>query len=114
MLRPRAPDCMAAMARARALIMSAGTLTEAMIVARRRGFGAELDELVADFQIDIQPVTAAVARRAAAAYDRWGKGVHPAALNFGDCFAYEVAEANACPLLFVGNDFAQTDVRAAL
>ena len=39
-----------------------------------------------------------------------GKGAHPAALNFGDCFAYEVAQENGCPLLYVGDDFAKTDL----
>ena len=58
-------------------------------------------------------VTAAAARRIARACDRWGEGVHPAALNFGDCFAYEVAKEHRCPLLFVGADFARTDVSSA-
>jgi len=43
-----------------------------------------------------------------------GKGVHPAALNFGDCFAYAVAVEKDCPLLYVGEDFALTDVRPAI
>ena len=47
-------------------------------------------------------------------YARWGKGVHPASLNFGDCFAYEVAVAHGCPLLCVGEDFAQTDIDSVL
>jgi ribonuclease VapC len=59
-------------------------------------------------------VTAASARRIAQAHSRWGKGAHPAGLNFGDCFAYEVAKAHACPLLFIGNDFAKTDLVSAL
>ena len=45
---------------------------------------------------------------------KWGKGVNPAGLNFGDCFAYQVAKANGCPLLYVGEDFARTDVRSAI
>jgi ribonuclease VapC len=47
-------------------------------------------------------------------YSRWGKGVHPAGLNFGDCFAYDVAKQNDCPLLFVGDDFAKTDLLRAI
>ena len=43
-----------------------------------------------------------------------GKGQHPAALNFGDCFAYALAKQRDCPLLFIGRDFAQTDIVAAL
>jgi len=45
---------------------------------------------------------------------RWGKGLHPAGLNVGDCFAHDVAKANGYPLLFVGDDFAKTDVQRAL
>jgi len=51
---------------------------------------------------------------AAEAYGHWGKGFHEAALNYGDCFSYVVAKANDCPLLYVGDDFAQTDIRSAL
>ena len=54
------------------------------------------------------------ARRSVEAYRRWGKGVQPAALNIGDCFAYELAIEHDCPLLFVGSDFALTAVRPAL
>jgi uncharacterized protein with PIN domain len=54
------------------------------------------------------------ARRIAQAYERWGKGINPAALNFGDCFAYEVAKEHGGPLLFVGNDFAGTDIEGVL
>ncbi|HYI71714.1 MAG TPA: type II toxin-antitoxin system VapC family toxin, partial [Skermanella sp.] len=53
-------------------------------------------------------------RRIAQAYERWGKGVHPAGLNFGDCFAYAVASEHSCPLLFIGDDFSKTDLRQAL
>ena len=56
-------------------------------------------------------VTPAAARRVALAYARWGKGVHAAGLNFGDCFAYELAREHDCPLLYVGGDFARTDVK---
>lgn len=48
------------------------------------------------------------------AYAEFGKGRHPAALNMGDCFAYACAKANRAALLFKGNDFAKTDIRAAL
>ncbi len=59
-------------------------------------------------------MTPASARRIAQAYQRWGKGVHPASLNFGDCFAYEVAKERGCSLLYVGKDFEKTDVVAGL
>jgi ribonuclease VapC len=59
-------------------------------------------------------VTPQRAKDAAAAYGLWGKSFHPAGLNFGDCFAYATAKEHDCPLLYVGNDFVQTDVRTAL
>ena len=62
----------------------------------------------------LEPVTADQLAAARRAWRRFGKGNHPAALNFGDCFAYALAEATGEPLLFKGNDFALTDVAAAL
>lgn len=96
------------------LIISAGTLAEAFIVAARRGISEEMGELIAALDCEVAPVTQAAARRVGEAYARWGKGIHPAALNFGDCFAYDLARENGCPLLYVGNDFAKTDVTSAL
>ncbi len=106
--------CAGALREASETVMSAATLTEALIVAGGRRFGGEMAELIAGLSVCVEPVTAAFARRAAAAYARWGRGIHPAALNFGDCFAYATAEQYDCPLLFVGNDFAKTDIRDAL
>ena len=51
---------------------------------------------------------------ATSAFDRFGKGRHPAALNYGDCMAYAVARVAGCPLLYKGEDFARTDIRSAL
>jgi ribonuclease VapC len=70
--------------------------------------------LVDGFGFDFVPVTAASARRIAEAYERWGKGVHLAGLNLGDCFAYVVAKEYSCPLLFVGEDFSKTDIEGVL
>ena len=56
-----------------------------LIEAERRNVGAEMGELIAGVGFPLTPVTAAAARRIADVYGRWGKGVHPAALNFGDC-----------------------------
>jgi ribonuclease VapC len=56
------------------------------------------------------PVTVDQAHLAADAYERYGRGLHPAALNFGDCFAYALAMSRSEPLLFKGEDFASTDV----
>lgn len=111
---PRAGACMDAIQAADRLLISAGTVAEALIAAGRRNLSGEMTELIAGLDFEILPLTAASARRVAAAYGRWGKGAHPAALNFGDCFAYEVADGHACPLLHVGDDFSRTDVRPAL
>ncbi len=90
--------------------ISAGTLAEALIVAGRRNIGPEMSALIEQLGFTIVEVTAAAARRTAEAYARWGKAVHPAGLNFGDCFAYALATELACPLLYVGEDFARTDI----
>jgi ribonuclease VapC len=73
-----------------------------------------MERLLEGLGLEIVSVTPASARRIAQAYENWGKGVHPAALNFGDCFAYEVAKEHECPLLYVGGDFARTDIEGAL
>lgn len=95
-------------------IISAGTLAEALIVAGQRNLLPELRRLLASLDLVVEDVTADAADRVAAAYRRWGKGVHPAGLNYGDCFAYALAEARGCPLLFVGQDFARTDISIAM
>ena len=96
------------------LLLSAGTLAEALIVASRRNIYEEMVRLVDGLGFEIVSITPAAGRRVAQAYQRWGKGLHPAGLNFGDCFAYDVAKEHACRLLYVGRDFAQTDVERAL
>lgn len=111
---PQGEACMAAIEAAEQLIISAGTAAEALIVAERRNVGDEVGALISGLGFEIVSVTAASTRRIADAYRRWGKGVHPASLNYGDCFAYEVAIEHDCPLLYVGEDFIHTDVRPAL
>ena len=75
--------------------ISAGTLTEALIVAGSRGIETELRMLVRRLAFNVLPVTEAVAKRVALAYARWGRGPSAASLNFGDCFAYEAAASTA-------------------
>lgn len=111
---PDADQCIGVLEAQEELLMSAGTLAEALIVAARRNIGEELASLIERLGFEIVAVSTASARRVADAYGRWGKGVHPAALNFGDCFAYELAREYQCPLLYVGDDFAKTDVTRAL
>lgn len=108
---PEADACIAALeGEEGAIVMSSGTLAETLIVAGQRNVGTEAQRLIDGLGIEIALVTAASAKRVAEAYARWGKGVHPAGLNFGDCFAYEIAKERNCPLLFVGDDFSRTDV----
>lgn len=96
------------------IILSGATLAEALIVARKRGIEEEMRALIDGLGIEVDTVNAATARQVADAYAAFGKAVHPAGLNFGDCFAYASARELDLPLLFVGNDFSKTDIEAAL
>jgi len=109
-----APALIEVLSRDDRLLMSSGTLAECLIVGQRRGIADKVLELVEALDIEIVPVARDTARLVAAAHDLWGKGVHPAALNFGDCFAYALAAEYGCPLLYVGNDFAKTDITSVL
>ena len=111
---PAAPGCIDALSGTDTLAISAGTLAEALIVADRRNCGQEMRRLIDGLGFQVFPVTPAAARQVADAYARWGKGAHPAGLNFGDCFAYALAHETASPLLYVGDDFAATDLQLAL
>ncbi len=111
---PEADACAVALEAEEKLLISAGTVAEVLIVAARRNVGEEMERLIEGLGFEIVSITPASARRIARAYERWGKGVHPAGLNFGGCFAYEVAKEHGCPLLFVGKDFALTDVAGVL
>ncbi len=111
---PQADACIRVLETETDVLVSAGTVAEAMIVAVRRNVGQEMASLIDGLGFTVVTVTAASARRVAQAYGRWGRGMHPAALNLGDCFAYEVASEHSCGLLFVGDDFAQTDLQRVL
>ena len=109
-----AEACIAALEAEDEILISAGTLAEALIVSARRNVGAEMLRFIDRLAPDVVTVTPASARRIAEIYQQWGRGIHPAALNFGDCFAYEVAKEHGCRLLYVGEDFAKTDIEAVL
>jgi len=111
---PQTDRIMDALASADELVISSVTVTEALIVAERRGLGDAMSRLLDRLGMTFIETSPATARRVAATYSRWGRGVHPASLNFCDCFAYDVAQQYACPLLFVGDDFPKTDIRSAL
>ena len=92
------------------------TLLEACLVLAPRmnpGAIAVLDGFIRRFRLTPIPFTEAHWRAAAEASLRFGKGRHPAALNFGDCLTYAVAKVANKPLLFIGGDFGQTDLTAA-
>ncbi len=86
-----------------------------LAVTRRRGWTLPAARgLVAEFmdivEISIVPIDASESQAALDAFERYGKGRHPAALNMGDCFAYACAKTHRVPLLFKGDDFSKTDV----
>jgi ribonuclease VapC len=94
-------------------LLSAASLLEASIVIESRkgeAGGRELDLLVYRGGIEIVAVDQDQAETARAAWRRFGKGRHPAGLNYGDCFAYALASSRRLPLLFRGSDFSQTDI----
>ncbi|WP_376986455.1 type II toxin-antitoxin system VapC family toxin [Bosea sp. R86505] len=96
-------------------IMSSVNLLEArlVLVFSKRIPAAIVDDFVTNERIDIVPFDEALSHVAFQAYRRFGKGRHPAKLNMGDCAAYALAQSRGWPLLFKGDDFAQTDIERA-
>jgi ribonuclease VapC len=112
---PEADDFMHAFAGEHELSMSPINYLEACVrLIKRKEDPGKVDELMALSAIRLADVTAEQAKLARQAYERFGKGNHPAKLNLGDCFAYALAKARGEPLLFKGEDFPQTDVEAAI
>lgn len=93
--------------------ISAGNLLETQIVAAGYHLAEDLPELIDLIGAEIIAFDEHQIRLAFEAFLKFGKDRHPAGLNFGDCFAYAAARALDEPLLFKGNDFSKTDVRAA-
>jgi ribonuclease VapC len=94
-------------------LMPAAIRVELGIVTEARLWPAGQDvaeRFMRDAKIDIVPADADLAARAMSGWRRYGKGHHPAALNFGDCFTYALAERTGHPVLCTGNDFAATDI----
>jgi len=94
-------------------LLSAANLLEASIVIESRkgeAGGRELDLLIYRAAIEIVAVDQDQAELARIAWRRFGKGRHPAGLNYGDCFAYALARTRQLPLLFQGDDFSRTDI----
>ncbi|MBN1629357.1 MAG: type II toxin-antitoxin system VapC family toxin [Thermoleophilia bacterium] len=93
--------------------VGAPTLAEsALVLSARLGRDArpKLARLLQEYEIEVIPFAAAHSDEATEAFMRFGKGRHPAALNFGDCMSYAVAKLAGQPLLCLGGDFAQTDL----
>jgi len=119
---PEAPDCMAALQTGASRLISAVNYVEAgTVMAGRIKDGdrheaiADLDAFLADFRISIAPTDESLARAAMRARLDYGKGFGTrGGLNFGDCFAYALAKRHSAPLLYVGDDFALTDIQSAL
>jgi ribonuclease VapC len=99
----------------RPLLSAANWLELGIVIDGRKGpqWLAELDAFLEGLDVAVVPVSLSQARTARDAYRRFGKGNHPAGLNFGDCFAYALAKERNLPLLFKGDDFTQTDLRPA-
>jgi ribonuclease VapC len=115
---PEAPASSKALNESNAPKISAATLLEASIVVdgwKNPTLSRRLDEVIVQFGIEIEPVTAEQAHIARQAYRDYGRSSsHPAHLNFGDCFSYALARAKRESLLFKGDDFNHTDLRSAL
>ena len=97
--------------------ISAASFLEASIVAESRAGDRGLrqfDSFIRESELAVEPVTHEHALIARQGFSDYGKGRHPAGLNFGDCFAYALAKSIGEPLLFKGEDFRQTDVVPAL
>ena len=101
----------------RTVLIGVPTALEFHLVVQGRSYGraaSEARELLASPGLVVVPFDERHLARAMLAFDRYGKGRHPARLNFGDCMAYAVAAVADVPLLYKGDDFARTDIRAAL
>lgn len=99
-----------------ACLIGRPTLFETYLVLRNRNYPHTLEAIdlwLVEGDVTVASFDHRQMTIAADAFDRFGKGRHPAGLNFGDCMAYAVAKAHDAPLLFKGNDFSRTDVRPA-
>ncbi|MER8476038.1 type II toxin-antitoxin system VapC family toxin [Mesorhizobium sp. M1423] len=97
------------------LIPATCVLEARMVLVSRRGEHAlaEIDLWLRKIEADIIPVDSELVDLATQGWLTYGKGHHPAALNFADCLSYALAKRADEPLLFVGKDFSQTDIEAA-
>jgi len=96
--------------------VSAPTVVEASLVLagrRRTSTTGEVETLLKELGVTVVPFGERESQTAVGAFMRYGRGRHPAALNFGDCLAYAAAAAAGDSLLFIGDDFRKTDIAPA-
>ena len=114
---PERHALLAAMARTNSRRIAAPNWLEACMVLEGRTAlppgHTTLEHLLRDMRIDVAPFDFHLAEVALTAFRRFGRGNHPAKLNFGDCMAYALARSTGEPLLFKGDDFAKTDITPA-
>jgi ribonuclease VapC len=96
-------------------ISAVSYMEASMVLIGKRGDGveADLDRMLYEAEIAIVPVSVTQAKIARDAFRLYGKGRHPAGLNFGDCFSYALSKSHSLPLFYKGNDFTLTDVKKA-
>ena len=114
---PEARDFVVAIGTSERVAMSAVNYLEVAIRIDRRDsilLAQKFDAFMALSAIEVLPVSLSQTRLTRLAYAEFGKGRHPARLNLGDCFAYALAKETGLPLLFKGEDFVHTDIRAAV
>ena len=114
---PERQEFLAAITAAESRLVSAATVLETGIVIEARqgeAAGREFDLFVVRASLHIVPVDAEQVDLARSAWRTYGKGRHPAGLNFGDCFSYALAKASGEPVLAKGTDFARTDIRISV
>jgi ribonuclease VapC len=114
---PEAEVFVEAIANAAVRVISVASVFEASIVLQRRldrSRVTQLDELITSFPIAIWPVSVDQITWARHALETYGRGRHPAKLNFGDCFTYALAKSTGEPILFKGSDFSLTDLKSAV
>lgn len=113
---PLQDEMVTKLANAEVIAIGAPTLfeTDMVTIGALGGRGrALIAQFLESFEVEVIPFGDTHWQVAAEAFTRYGKGRHPAALNYGDCMTYATARIAGKPLLFIGNDFAQTDIEAA-
>lgn len=113
---PDAPSLLEKLKAAQRLGLGSPTLVEPSVVIESR-FGGRgrryLSTFLSSFRIETLPFGHRHWQESILAFRLYGKGRHPARLNFGDCMSYATAKVAERPLLFVGGDFSQTDLESA-